>query len=315
MQRFEGVALKDIGTILVQYSPAAFKNNRSSLSPPYHTLSFTREYIQKFDLSGLLHKYHPNTDADKTADTINEKINLDLNATGSSDLEHIGILKKEGEGYSFMPDTTQFNGNLWGLPAIEVRAVPAAHERNIASDLLSKKTAPDQPLHFKDERTPASYFVWPLLAVLLTIILLGLRYVSCNAGQSQDKEVPGMVADTPEIKPDTNVLSDSVPAITDSITASDTNTAKDQVLPEIKGFDGECIIIVGSFARESNAKRMFNRINSAGYKVYYGKNNGMVRVGMTFECNEDDLSDSMKSMRSKFSRDAWYLKPQIRMEN
>jgi cell division septation protein DedD len=315
--RFERISFNGVGTLYLVRKSAAFENHRGLLSPPSEFLAFSDEDDKRFELSTLAAGFRPeDIHFQQMTASLSKQLTELLSSEGRTDLSGIGTVIKTATGFMFTPAAEKFDGQFWGLPVLDVSAVPLNHKRNNSgeSNPISK---PVQPLHFAEEKQSTGYFIWPLAAILLTIALLSLRYLNCSPEKNQNES-----AAVTQIEPASDSVKGTTPADTsnespetpaDSTDSSQKEAADDTL--DVKAFDGECIIIVGSFSRKSNADRMMKRVSEAGYKAYLGRNNGMVRVGMTFECNREDLTDSMKSMRGKFTKDAWYLKPEVRIEN
>ena len=69
-----------------------------------------------------------------------------------------------------------------------------------------------------------------------------------------------------------------------------------------------CIIIVGSFKRQSNVQRMIEKIEAMGLTTHTEQFGEFTRVGVKFDCYENDLYRTLFQLRGKFSDDAWILK-------
>lgn len=76
-----------------------------------------------------------------------------------------------------------------------------------------------------------------------------------------------------------------------------------------------CVIIVGSFKKETNAAKMVQQLESKGYESYRELNpNGLKRVGLLFECVDEDLVKFIQNVRKDVEGKAWYLQPQIHVD-
>ena len=73
-------------------------------------------------------------------------------------------------------------------------------------------------------------------------------------------------------------------------------------------FSRECVIIVGSFAKSRNVRRMINRVEEAGLHVYTAPKDTLTRVGIRFDCGVHDLRSTLEIYRSQFDDKAWVLK-------
>ena len=79
------------------------------------------------------------------------------------------------------------------------------------------------------------------------------------------------------------------------------------IIPE----SGECIIVVGSFIKSLNAIKMTSLLERKGYSVYRSEYKGFTRIGIRYECSNEDLEAYLKNIRNKVSKKAWYLDPDL----
>lgn len=79
------------------------------------------------------------------------------------------------------------------------------------------------------------------------------------------------------------------------------------IIPE----SGECIIIVGSFIKSLNTIKMISLLERKGYKVHQSEYKGFARVGILYECEDEDLESYLQDIRKKISSKAWYLDPEL----
>ena len=81
------------------------------------------------------------------------------------------------------------------------------------------------------------------------------------------------------------------------------------IIPET----GECIIVVGSFIKSLNAIKMVSLLERKGYEVYRSEYKGFTRVGLKYECVDEDLEAYLQEVRNKISKRAWYLDPELKV--
>lgn len=79
------------------------------------------------------------------------------------------------------------------------------------------------------------------------------------------------------------------------------------IIPE----SGECIIVVGSFIKSLNTIKMISLLERKGYKVHQEEYKGFNRVGIKYECANEDLELYLQNIRKKISSKAWYLDPEL----
>ncbi|MEM9546991.1 MAG: hypothetical protein AAGA77_13505 [Bacteroidota bacterium] len=80
---------------------------------------------------------------------------------------------------------------------------------------------------------------------------------------------------------------------------------------EIIPASGECIIVVGSFIKSMNVIKMVSLLERKGYEVYQSEYKGLQRVGITYECADEDLEEYLHDIRKTISKKAWYLDPDL----
>lgn len=90
-------------------------------------------------------------------------------------------------------------------------------------------------------------------------------------------------------------------------TSQETTNRYADILPE----SGECIIIVGSFKKSRNAVKMSSLLEQKGYEVYQSQYQDFNRVGLKYECIDEDLVEYLQDIRQNISKLAWYLDPDL----
>jgi hypothetical protein len=68
-----------------------------------------------------------------------------------------------------------------------------------------------------------------------------------------------------------------------------------------------CIIIVGSFMKISNANRLAKKIRKQGYEVYRSEFGKFHRVGVRFNCFQNDLQQMLEELKKTYHPQAWVL--------
>ena len=70
-----------------------------------------------------------------------------------------------------------------------------------------------------------------------------------------------------------------------------------------------CVIVVGSFKNKKNAYKLRDQMMRKGYKVYTEQHNEWTRIGLLFNCKDNDLVENIQSIRKNIEKMAWYLIP------
>ena len=75
-----------------------------------------------------------------------------------------------------------------------------------------------------------------------------------------------------------------------------------------------CVVITGTFSNDYYAMEMLNNISNKGYNTFESQHNGLLRVGITIDCQNLNLDSLLFTLRSEFSERAWFLIPDYNPE-
>ena len=78
------------------------------------------------------------------------------------------------------------------------------------------------------------------------------------------------------------------------------------VKPQVQE-NNQCVIIVGAFKRMTNAHRMNDNLQKAGYQVYIDSSRNLTRVGFYSDCARSELRNRLDQARSEIESGAWIL--------
>ena len=122
-----------------------------------------------------------------------------------------------------------------------------------------------------------------------------------EVGTKDENEVPKTKIDEPIEEPEAKTI--------EPIEEANNTTANKyaDIIPE----SGECIIVVGSFIKSLNAIKMASLLERKGYKVFRSEYKGFTRIGLRYECGDEDLEAYIQNIRKKISKRAWYLDPDL----
>jgi hypothetical protein len=94
-------------------------------------------------------------------------------------------------------------------------------------------------------------------------------------------------------------ISEDEPTSSDSETIASEN---DYVI-----VSGRCVIITGSFSRDSNIKNQRTRLENLGYSVYTENIGNLTRVGVLVDCKEANLKSELSYIRANIESAAWIM--------
>ncbi|MFK7903929.1 MAG: SPOR domain-containing protein [Chitinophagales bacterium] len=98
---------------------------------------------------------------------------------------------------------------------------------------------------------------------------------------------------------------------TTPVTPSKTKTPK--TTPKSDDFNrhiGECIIVVGAFEKDHNARKIIRKLKGKGYTVKTGWRKGLKYVGVPTNCKDKNaMKAALQKLRKTFDIEAWVLRP------
>jgi len=88
-----------------------------------------------------------------------------------------------------------------------------------------------------------------------------------------------------------------------------TNSTKNQK-DDFNRHIGECIIVVGAFEKDHNAKKIIRQLKGKGYNVKTGWRKGLKYVGVPTNCKDKNaMKVALQKLRKTFDIEAWVLRP------
>jgi len=344
----ESVSLPGIGKFIIQDSIQDFTIKDNILSPPTKKLIFQsfasedNEFIlyiaNKLDYSSSQAKLY-------VKDSILLIINK-LEVDGIVNLAGIGKLTLNGIEKSFVPVSKNFHQEYLYLPAlnliplqknkveenvkvvvqepekVKVGRVSAIHKEVkpvntvVDSDLADKQNQMEDPntnrnsYYYEEDKTFFQEIRGPLFYLLLLglFIFLVTRFGCSKIGDKAPKVVSDTAEKTSEVF---DAAKDSVLDTTTKLISSDgepySGKYSDVLTQEM--IDEGCVIVVGSFKKSRNAIKMRNKIINKGFQPFDEYHNGFNRVGIIFDCLDQDLVDFIQQVRKDIEPKAWYRIP------
>jgi len=192
-------------------------------------------------------------------------------------------------------------------------AKPKSNGPNSIADSIKESTASKAkvPPPYASPQPEKEGCLGPLMAALALVLLLALCYKGCSyAMNSYKKSKPSTVTTETSLSP----------AEMDDIENSDTINQSVAELNAGAALNGDnpqtCVIITGVFSDYRNVNRMEKMLETKGYIVYQEEYGPYTRVGLEFDCIEEDLVDYIQKIRSSIphAKKAWYLKPEMHVD-
>lgn len=339
------VSLPGLGSFVSSCKPAGIDVVLGLLSPPARQVDFN-PYLTLDDgmLASRLADRHRLSleEATSLIEAFTDNIRHSLAQRELVLLPEIGKLYTDFQGVlRFMPETTNFNLQAYGLPDVKFYPVFRSRESRVMDSLADNlNKVPEIP---QARTVPASkYFSLPAnykklaipsaAAFLLTVSLAAWLWLGGNPNDSNSpfnekvsqirvnqkpsatndgigyQELPPIPAD-PELKTETD-LNSTDPKGDDHYL----NREKKETLPQseeetatLAPGEKSAVIIIGSFRDKSNIRKLVADIISAGYDVYQDKApKGLTRVGVQLAYTKNaDLNRHLGKIRSKFNKAAF----------
>lgn len=304
------------------------------ITPPASKLEFNPNLVIN---DGLLVQYlqKGNTSTYQEAEQLIEKYVAEVRST--LDRREIFEIPKVGRLYQdyehkirFMPESTNFNADSFGLPAIEFQ--PLVKDKSKATPIPAKQMAEAAPLTVtsseetttataitvEDDQTSVLVKALPWM-VLLAAILIALSLYSIFSKNKQPvadlTEAPERVNVKPSLPADTASLSnpaETKPAPTTEQNATSPSTAtppKEATVPDAADTESDdfeptknkAYLVVHSFGKKTNAANFAETLTDDGYATQTKKVGNLYRVGVTFAYDSnDDIEKMRRELAAKY---------------
>jgi CCDC81-like prokaryotic HU domain 1/CCDC81-like prokaryotic HU domain 2 len=318
----DSVIIPELGGIVASYKPASIDRVQGLIHPPSKKLSFNKNLLLD---DGILVDYI------KRKNNISFKESVDIIAAFVAEtkeklndkeiiiLPQIGRLYKDYENnLRFLQDTTNFNTDVFGLPALQFYPILRSQEMPIKKikpvKLVSKRRKFEIQRSFS--KKIASVFLPIFFGLVITVFAIGIY-------KKQKNEIPdnSIIQRIPinenriNKKPSIDNLSffegiSSTDEVENKMMEELDQTAeiasrRATILEEQK----KCVIIIGVFSKKAGVEKRVRDIFNLGYVAYQDKIGALNRVGVQFAYEqESEIKNMLKILREKFDSHAWILK-------
>lgn len=339
----ESVAIQGLGSFRLKDINTDFLMDSDILHPPRKSVIFDQNGEEDIKFLGFLsQKLNLSVETAKSElQSFVNQLTLEINEHKSVNFPGIGTFSKKNKNIHFIAISTNFHPKYPYLPSIPLRKIASdtivKHDKITSDEKIGKVSAihkeeaqvlneklmastrkesimeetnqQPNPHYYDEDKGFFTAIGWPLFWLsLLGILFFLFMKKGCNVlseGADTASEVVSDVA---------NTASDVVDQATDAVTGgADTDgdiysgKYSDVLTPEI--IQQGCVIVVGAFKKTKNALRMRERIIAKGYQPYDEFHNGLNRVGLIFNCLDEDLIDFLQLIRRDIEPKAWYRIP------
>ena len=324
LYEYNSVNIPGLGGFVTSYKPAVADQVQGDIFPPSRGLNFNGNLVADDGLLAQhLHEKLGITlpEARKAVEGYVQQVKDAIERREIVVFPKVGRLYKDYEqNLQFLADTTNFNLDSHGLPAIHF--YPIARAAGAGSSVRPSNGQPKTTVG--GAAPPASprflnsglAVAISLAAIVVAIAAYFLFFYGGPEDEANSRQMPtsrvnvspshseGEMAAPSELSEDTgespgeDSFSDEQPADEDMDTEGAT------VEPGQKYF----IIGIGVFGNEENVQRLIQRIYEAGYEPYTEPKGRLTRVGIQKAyTDESEIQATLKEVRKKFSKDAKVL--------
>lgn len=234
-------------------------------------------------------------------------------------IDQVGRLYIDFENkLQFLPDTTNFETDSFGLPFVDADPVPEAKPANDP-----QQPAVAQPgevvaaAQTKNARKSLQGVLigFAILAVAAVIVYLSYDRFFGPDPADPTSEIPATRHNVPPPPVDSGALEEpldfpsqmeeSAEEESDESGYEDSDTEASTPAPDQKS----AVIAIGVFRNQENVNKLVEQIYQAGYEPYLQESNGRTRVGLQLSYQEmQEVQAALDLAREKFAPDAFIMK-------
>jgi len=327
LQSNKSVALPGLGQWQVDHINSKITGKR--IYPPYNSIQFNEKTGSSDSLAQcILEKYKISK---KGANQVIQRFSkLLINRLVNYREVHIprlGTLKSDSKkSLSFQEDqpnviniAKDYLPSFGLIPIVkeepikpQTAVVKSSKSTIVATNQNTSSSTP--PVYYEEEKGCFAQFFWPLFWLLLLGLLCIYGIKKCSS-LGMDGSVLGKDGEV-------STMSDNGKGSKSSDVKEgmgDYDANREYLLSEINEipdavFEQGCVIIVGSFRKNSNIIRMKSQLKAEGKDVYTEViPSGLTRVGFNLDCSRTEVERLINNARKSIDGRAWYLKPKIKI--
>ncbi len=307
----EAVAVPGLGSFVSAYRSAEVDQVQGELHPPSKTISFNENLVAD---DGLLISYvHHKHDlsVEQAREAVRKYVEQ---VKGAIQRQEIVVFPEVGRLYQdyeknlqFLPDTTNFSTQSYGLP--KVSAYPAAWSHSQRQTAAERSRPAPNP---KQQRAANLGLVAAIAAAVVVIAIAGY-FLFTDFQSSSEESLQRVPTSRVNVSP-----SGGEGKAADSLSAGeekDSGQTEEELLPPAGEFDTESptaapdrrylVIVIGAFGNQKNVERLVDRIYDAGYEPYTERAGSLTKVGIQKTYTEpEEVEQMLNAVRDEFTADA-----------
>jgi predicted transcriptional regulator len=309
---YKSLAIPGLGMINLQRNSAFVDLENYQVYPPKYDIKFLSDVsVSNHETFGQLRSYLPELTRSDFDSYMNTRV-TELNATGQTMIEGVGLLTRNQGEVTFLPYAETTNLLTYGLNRLGLNKISNFIQ---AKQMDEVKSLPSE-----------SSFWFLFLPLLIAALLLASSIAYLNREGIVIPNQKSNITISSPINKDTIYNVEKIDTTTNNVEKIDTTTnnvekidtttkaiiGREAIVSDIiKNSDGsyikKCIIITGAFKSAKYQNLMIERLKENGYDVFTEKKGRLTRVGLQFECHEKDLEKYLQAVRETLDKDAWYL--------
>jgi hypothetical protein len=337
LRRKGEVYLPGIGSISMVQVPAYFTHGKTKLHPPKLKFEHSEEPLESEELVQLIAESEniSNNEAEKSINIYSQKILNDCLNYESAIIPGLGFLKKEDNFIEFIPRDSLLLKSLYGLQPIKVDPIRKLKEELQPETVVTVEKSNDW-ITYLGALLLGAFMILSyhhLVDPLNNAQSSNIQELRRNAGEEQTSGTKRIIDDqvvNPSSKSEPVDLKLLVPNNQDSVAKQDNLRSTSELgivqkpvrkrrsNQDTSGIsiakpkkDQKCIILVGVYSKPIEALVMVDRIKAKGFEPFRDLKFDANRVGVQFNCAEEDLEKMLTRVKQAINNDAYYLQPKI----
>lgn len=184
----------------------------------------------------------------------------------------------------FLPDSTNFNTDAYGLPPLQFSPIPRARDAAEPAPAPAPQPAPEKPKAAPlpaQEKDPDRWL--PLLGLGILLLLAGGGYLYIRSLQDAKKQAAAAPVESPKTEapaPPTRETA-ALPAPSNAEKPAAKPAPPAPAAPKTAG-NRRCVIVIGQFKDPGNIALLETKLTQNGFKVYQAPGKFGQQIGIEF---------------------------------
>jgi len=324
------VIIPGLGAFSLAYKPSNIDPVQGKIQPPAKSISFNEQVAADDGLFVRHLSEKTGQSEDEARQAIRDYVEKQKAKLQQKDIviiDQVGRLYVDFENtLQFLPDTTNFNTDTFGLPAVQAIPVQKAEIEKPAPLTDYSQATPDSGAGAFLRRNLG--LIIGIAIVVVVAILFAILYPrffqpaepdpTANLPETRTnvppppsgdstlaEDAPALDFPTQDNTEDQFPADEDNPAVTEEDDYDDSDTEASTPPPNQKS----AVIAIGVFRDANNVNKLVERIYAAGYEPYLNERNGSTRVGIQLSYqNQSEVQSALRLARREFADDAFIMR-------